>query len=135
MKTKYVFAFCHSFLKIDLNCDLMLPNWGSFIKKTDEWHIEWQRVTASGIMSDNKWQQMATSCTTSGTTSGITNDNEWKWVTTNYNEWLFRQILFCFREDSTNRQPKENPLNLEEDFQIKSKSSSLEEKLTVRSKY
>ena len=59
-------------------------------------------------MSDNEWQRMATSRTTS--------DNEWKRVTTNYNEWLFRQILFCFREDSTNRQPKENPLNLEEDF-------------------
>ena len=26
MKTKYVFAFCNLFLKIDLNCDLMLPN-------------------------------------------------------------------------------------------------------------
>ena len=26
MKTKYVFAFCNSFLKIDLNCDYMLPN-------------------------------------------------------------------------------------------------------------
>ena len=27
MQTKYVFAFCNSFLKIDLNCsDWMLPN-------------------------------------------------------------------------------------------------------------
>ena len=94
----------------------MLPNWRSFIKKTDEWHIEWQRVRASGIISDNEWQRMAASCTTSGTTSGTTSDNEWKRVTTNYNEWLFRPILFCFWEDSTNSQPKENPLNFEEDF-------------------
>ena len=40
-------------------------------------------------------------------------------VTTNDNEWLFRPIFFFFfREDSTNRHPKENPLNLEEDFEV-----------------
>ena len=38
-------------------------------------------------------------------------------VTTNDDEWLFRPIFFFFREDSTNRHPKENPLNLEEDFE------------------
>ena len=26
--------------------------------------------------------------------------------------------FFFFREDSTNRHPKENPLNLEEDFEV-----------------
>ena len=26
MKTKYMFAFCNSFLKRDLSCDYMLPN-------------------------------------------------------------------------------------------------------------
>ena len=34
-------------------------------KKTDEWYIEWQRVTTSGTTSYN-------------------NDNEWQWV---YSEW------------------------------------------------
>ena len=55
--------------------------------------------------------------TTSGTTSGTMSDNEWQRVTTIDNEWLFRPIYFFFREDSTNWRPKENPLNLEEDFE------------------
>ena len=38
-------------------------------------------------------------------------------VGTNDNEWLFRSIFFFFREDSTNRDPKENLLNLAEDFE------------------
>ena len=39
-------------------------------------------------------------------------------VTTNDDEWLFRPIFFFFsREDSINRHPKENPLNLEKDFE------------------
>ena len=38
-------------------------------KKTDEWYIEWQRVTTSGTTSDNEWQRVTA------------NDNEW------YNEW------------------------------------------------
>ena len=47
-----------------------------------------------------------------------TNDNEW------YNKWqrmtmsgYFGQFSFFFREDSTNRDPKENLLNLAEDFE------------------
>ena len=52
-------------------------------KKTDEWYIEWQRVTTSDNEWYNKWQRM--------TTSGTTSDNEWysKWqrVTTNGNKW------------------------------------------------
>ena len=42
--------------------------------------------------------------------------NEWQLVTTTDNEWLFH-FLFFFREESTNRHPKENPLNLEEDLE------------------
>ena len=40
-------------------------------------------------------------------------------VTTSDNdsEWLFWPILFFFREEITNRHPKENPLNLEEDLE------------------
>ena len=38
-------------------------------RKTDEWYIEWQRMTTSGTTSDNEWQRVTT------------NDNEW------YNEW------------------------------------------------
>ena len=64
-------------------------------------------------MSENEWQPMATS----GTTSGTMGDSEWQRVTTIYNEWLFRSIYFFFREDSTNKHPKENPSNLEEDFE------------------
>ena len=52
-------------------------------KKTGEWYIEWKRVTTSGTTSDNKWQRV----TTSGTTSGTTSDNEWQRMTTNDNEW------------------------------------------------
>ena len=37
-----------------------------------EWYKEWQRMTTSGITSDNKWQRM--------TTSGTTNDSEWQRV-------------------------------------------------------
>ena len=64
-------------------------------------------------MSENEWQPMATS----GTTSGTMGDSEWQRVTTIDNEWLFRSIYFLFREDSTNKHPKENPSNLEEDFE------------------
>ena len=61
---------------------------------------------------------MATSGTTSGTTSDSEWYNEWQLVTTNDNEWLFQPIFFFFfREESTNRHPKENPLNLEEDLE------------------
>ena len=48
-------------------------------KKTDEWYIEWQRVTTN----DNEWQRVVKRMTTSGTTS----DNEWQRVTTSDNKW------------------------------------------------
>ena len=41
-------------------------------KKTDEWYIEWQRVTTRGTTSDNEWQRV--------TTSGATSDKEWQGV-------------------------------------------------------
>ena len=48
-------------------------------KKTDEWYIEWQRVTTN----DNEWQRVVQRVTT--------NDNEWynEWqrMTTSDNEW------------------------------------------------
>ena len=62
-------------------------------KKTDEWYIEWQRITTSYTTSDNEWQRVTTSSTTSDndwqrvTTSGTTSDKEWKWVTKSDNEW------------------------------------------------
>ena len=65
-------------------------------KKTDEWYIEWQRVTTSGTTSDyewrvttndnewhNEWQRVVQRVTTSGTTS----ENEWQRVATSDNEW------------------------------------------------
>ena len=76
-------------------------------KKTDEWYIEWQRVTTNYIKwqrvvqrvtaNDNEWQWVVQRVTTSGTTSdnewqrvttsGATSDKEWQRVTTNSNEW------------------------------------------------
>ena len=61
-------------------------------KKTDEWYIEWQRVTTtddgwqrmttSGTTNDSRWQQVVQRVTMSGTTS----DNEWRRVKMNDNE-------------------------------------------------
>ena len=50
-------------------------------KKTDEWYIEWQRMTAS----DNKWQRVTTS--ENEWQRVRASDNEWKRETKNYNEW------------------------------------------------
>ena len=50
-----------------------------FYKNTDEWYIEWQRVTTSGTTIDNEWQRVATSSTT--------NYNERQRVKTNYKGW------------------------------------------------
>ena len=64
---------------------IYLSNLTILYKKTDEWYIEWQRVT----------------------TSGTTNDNEWQRVTISAN-FSFFQI----REEPTTKHPKENSLNL-----------------------
>ena len=74
-------------------------------QKTDEWYIEWQRVT----------------------TSGTTNDNEWQRVTISAN-FSFFQI----REEPTTKHPKENSLNLEDDLwrrpiKLRAKTSTQEE--------
>ena len=57
-------------------------------KKTGEWYIERQGVTASSTTSDNEWQRVTTSGKTSENkwqrvvqrmaTSGTTSDNEWQ---------------------------------------------------------
>ena len=69
---------------------------------------------------DNEWYNEWQWITTSGTTSSTTSDNEWysEWqqVTMNDSERLFWPIFFFFREEITNRHPKENLLNLEEDL-------------------
>ena len=67
---------------------------------------EWQRMTTSGTMSENEWynewqrvvQRVAT------------NANEWQWVVISANFFFFLE-----REESSNRHPKENSLNLEDD--------------------
>ena len=43
-------------------------------KKTDEWYIEWHRITTS----DNEWQRVVQRKTRSGTTSGIEWYNKWQ---------------------------------------------------------
>ena len=98
-------------------------------KKTDKWYIEWQRVTASGTKSDNEWQRVTR------------NENEWynEWqlmTTSDHFGWFF--FFFQIREEPTNKHPKENSLNLEEDLWIKpieltAETSTQEEILTVRS--
>ena len=66
-------------------------------KKTDEWYMEWHRMTTS----DNEWQRMVQQMTTRDnewhrvvqrmTISDTTSDNEWQrvvqQVTTNNSEW------------------------------------------------
>ena len=51
----------------------------SFVKKTEEWYIEWQRVVQRVTTNDNEWQQVVHQVTK--------NENEWQRVTTNGNEW------------------------------------------------
>ena len=67
-------------------------------KKTDEWYIEWQRITASDNVWYNEWQRM--------TTSGTISDNEW------CNEWqrvtISANFFFQIREEPTTKDPKEN---------------------------
>ena len=48
-------------------------------KKTDEWYIEWQRMTNSDNEWCNEWQWM--------TTSDNESYNEWQRMTTSDNEW------------------------------------------------
>ena len=48
-------------------------------KKTDEWYIEWQRMTTSDNEWYNEWQRVTTSKTTS--------DNEWKQMAMSDSEW------------------------------------------------
>ena len=60
------------------------------------------RVTTSCTTSDNECQRVVKRVTTSAT---------------NDNEGIFWTSLFFFREGSTNRHPKENILNLEEDLE------------------
>ena len=48
-------------------------------KKTDEWYIEWQRVTTRGATTDKEWQRVIQRVTT--------NDKEWQQMTASDNEW------------------------------------------------
>ena len=85
-------------------------------EKTDKWCIEWKRVTTNDNEWYNEWQRVVQRVTTSSTTS----DKEWQRMTTSDKEWqwviISANFLF-FREEPTNRHPKENPLNLEEDLE------------------
>ena len=116
-------------------------------KKTDEWYIEWQRVTTSGTTSDSEWYNEWQWMTASGNEweRMTKSDNEWQGMTTsgttNDNEWPFRPIFLFFqiREESTTKHPKENSLNLEEDLwrrpiELSAETSTQEEILTVRSR-
>ena len=66
---------------------------------------EWQRVVMNGTSSDNESQRVVQWVTAS--------DNEWQRMTMS---GYFGQFFF-FREDSTSRHPKGNPLNPEENLE------------------
>ena len=96
-------------------------------KKTDEWYIEWQRVTTN----DKEWQQV------------IRNGNEWhnelQRMTTSDHFGYFSGVFFQIRGEATTKHPKENSLNLEEDLwwrpiELRAETSTQEEILTVRSR-
>ena len=94
-------------------------------KTTDEWFIEWQRVTTN----DKEWQRM--------TTSGTTSDNECQRVTIPAN---FSFSFFQIKEEPSTKHPKENFLNLEEDLwrrpiELRAETSTEKEILPVRSSY
>ena len=93
-------------------------------KKTDEWYIEWQRVTTSGTTSDNGGQRMTKSGAKSDSKwynerQRVTmTDNEWQRMTTSENkwqvtksdkEWSFWLICSSFRirDESTTMHTKE----------------------------
>ena len=62
-------------------------------KKTDEWYIEWQRVTTSDNEWYNEWQRMTTSDNEwynkwqIVTASNTTRDNEWQQMAVSDSEW------------------------------------------------
>ena len=94
-------------------------------KTTDEWFIEWQRVTTN----DKEWQRM--------TTSGTTSDNECQRVTIPAN---FSFSFFQIKEEPSTKHPKENFLILEEDLwrrpiELRAETSTEKEILPVRSSY
>ena len=53
--------------------------WQWMTTSDNEWYNEWQRVVQRVITNDNEWQRVTTRDTAS--------DKEWKWVTKSENEW------------------------------------------------
>ena len=82
----------------------------------NECYNEWQRVLERMTTSYSEWQWVAQRVITSVKTSYnkwqrmIASDMEWQWVVISTN------FLF-FGEEPSNRHPKENPLNLDEDLE------------------
>ena len=58
-------------------------------KKTDEWYIEWQRMTKSDNEWYNEWQRMTTSDNEwyNEWQRVTSNDSKWQRMTTSDNEW------------------------------------------------
>ena len=118
--------------------------------KTDEWHIEWQRVTTIGATKHNQRQRMTTSGTQlwynewqrmtksdnerqGMTTSGTTSVNEWQRMT------ISAIFFFQIRGEPATKHLKENSLNFEEGLwrrpiQLRAETSTQEEILPVRSR-
>ena len=60
-------------------------------KKTDEWYIEWQRITTSGATNDNEWQRVVQRVRT--------NDNELQQMAISDSEW--QQVIQRMKRHST----------------------------------
>ena len=82
-------VLCLVLLSFMFFLNVYLPAGVIVYKKTDEWYIEWQRVTTSGTTNDNEWQRMTTNDNEwqRVAMSGTTNGNEWQRMTTSDNEW------------------------------------------------
>ena len=119
--------------------------WQRVVQRVTTNDKEWQRVTTNGTTSDKKWQRVTRNdnewqrMTTSGTTSGTTSDNEWQRMTMSGD---FGQFSFFFERNLLIGTLKWTLYTLRKtlkrNYWIKSrlrKTSSLEEILTVRSKY
>ena len=134
-----------SFIKRPTSNTSIDNEWQQVTRSDNEWHSEWQRMTRSDkewqrmvqrvTRNDNEWQRM----TTSGTTSGTTSDNEWQRMTMSGD---FGQFSFFFERNLLIGTLKWTLYTLRKtlkrNYWIKSrlrKTSSLEEILTVRSKY
>ena len=80
---------------------LTSQHWKIVHKKTDEWCIEWQRVTTSGTTSDNKWQDPLTK-------KPKENNHHWELYKGPYHQQSWRDIYTNrLKDNSITEDPQE----------------------------